>query len=96
MILTKPLPLFATLVALASGASAAALEKREGECSFSLRFARGQVHHPPSHPQMRRINHAMSIEPHFWRRQLPRLRWGSHLRGRDDRDAGGSVQYHQP
>ncbi|OJJ52347.1 hypothetical protein ASPSYDRAFT_83109 [Aspergillus sydowii CBS 593.65] len=42
MILTKKLPLFATLVALASGASAAALEKREGECSFSLRFARGQ------------------------------------------------------
>lgn len=96
MILTKKLPLFSTLVALASGASAAALEKREGECSFSLRFARGQVHHPLSHPQMRSTNHGISIEPYFGWRQLPRLRWGGHLRGRDDRDSGGPVQHHQP
>ncbi|KAL4881241.1 hypothetical protein BJY04DRAFT_218419 [Aspergillus karnatakaensis] len=43
MILSKPFQLFATIVGLASTATAAAVEKRQGgECSFQLRFARGQ------------------------------------------------------
>ncbi|KAL4809891.1 hypothetical protein BDV18DRAFT_50118 [Aspergillus unguis] len=41
MFFSKHLQLLATL-ALASSVSAAAIEKRDGQCSFSLRFARGQ------------------------------------------------------